>query len=244
MAKKIDKSLVLLGAAGAAALIASGTSSKKSSKKKFKHGVRVSKDCSQVRIEDDDQFNEFIDLATLEVLSENPEMSFYGVADVLLKDIMPDCKTYPETPQSADVYSFTVELYSRVGRQILANEPSKVLDTFTEGSASDFGSWISENGDKFSNAIPHPDTSERVSFSPDLTNYTIGKDFKKSLVRLIEAMKDNGFDFNQAEEYILDREIIVVQVGNEFEYLAALDSNAEGIKRFRAYLEKEIEKLY
>jgi len=245
MAKsKNNKALLTLGAVGVAALLASGAASKTGSALRI-HGVRFTKDCQKVEVIDEDKFYEFIRKGTEEILTKSPDISFFGLADVLMREIVPDCSTFPDPPSSTDIYKLTSQVFNAAAKEVLRIAPNKVIDLIDPDKDNDFAYWISEHYAKYGRRLPKLDSSKTVAFSPDLSEYIEGKNFIRDTLRpSVDALIDQGFDVENVIEFLLDRPTFLVQVGNSGEFFSDLDQSQPKVAEFREYLEKEIEILY
>lgn len=185
-------------AGGAALLLMSGGKKKKRQAKSgsTRWGVKVSADCQTVKFVNNIEFNKFIFGASRQLAEMDPNLTLIQISDALFGEVAPDCRGFPEDPNSSDIADLYIKIVQTVAPYLVdhmghaAESLDELADEVTDVNLID---WYNRWRNYPASTVPEAPSSE-VAFSGDLTRYIIGKDwYQKTLVPFVAKALNEGF---------------------------------------------------
>lgn len=210
------KSALPFIAGGAALLLLSSQDKRKRTAKssgKSRWGIQVSPDCKTVNVVDAKLFNRFMLGAFNELVETDPSLTLIQMTDALFGDVAPNCRGFPEDPQSAEV----AELYATIARsifQFMVGDPrikASAGEMIDEATQISFVDWYRAWRNYPSSDIPEaPD--DQVSFSSDLSTFYIGTQwYPKTVVPFVAEAAKNGEMDIVFKKFTNERNVLVGQ---------------------------------
>lgn len=224
---------LLLG--GGAALLLMGGKKGKSIKGESVYGVVVAKDCSQIRIVDENFFFDYLRGGYQELISKSPDMSWIDISDRLFKHVAPKCEGFPSKPKNRYIF----HLYVTIARQTIINmmidDPVKnFIKIFKAPQMAEYSKWYATYMEESSHQI-YDAPDNMVAFSSDLEKIKIMPRFIPDVVGpFMRKAKEEGRLDSAVQDFVNSHN---AQVGLKYTLISNLPKDRPAVATLYQKLE-------
>lgn len=230
---------------GGAAALALASNKKKKKKKssggggKIRWGVRVTPDCQEVIIENDELFSDFILAGYQELHDIDPNLDVIEISTALFGEVAPDCSAFPEEPESGAIAELFAFVMRRVAFYMVADGRQQNIDLVEESMGIAFNDWYTQWRDYPSSKI-YDFPPSQAAFSSDFSNYKIGKDwYRKTIKPFVIMASRQGKTETAFEDYVANNRVLV----GEFERdIASLPQDKPAVDDYLDEVEAAIDR--
>jgi len=209
-----SSALPLLVGGAAALALASGKKKKKKKKSsggggKIRWGVRVTSDCQDVIIENDELFSDFILAGYQELHGIDPDLDVIEISTALFGEVAPDCSPFPEEPESGAIAELFAFVMRRVAFYMVADGRQQNIDLVEDSMGIAFNDWYTQWRNYPSSDI-YDFPPSQVGFANDFSKYKIGPQwYSKTIKPFVATAVQQGRAGTAFEDYVANNRVLV-----------------------------------